>query len=374
MSLTGTPFFLTAIVLVVLALALPLTLWAKIGGPTLVRQVTRFFMLLFAQVTAVVLVFVIVNNSNGLFDSWADLFGTGNHVKAAADLGPDGTGGRKADEGPKEVQKFKPASDNRMGPGVQETEFKGRISGVEGEVYVWLPPQYNDPAYRNKKFPVVEVLPGFPGSAKAWFGSLNVNTQLKPLMEKGEVAPLIIVAPRTTLLGDTDSGCANIPGKVNADTWLSVDVRKMVTDTFRAEDSADGWAVAGYSAGAHCAAKLAIAHPDRYRAGVSLSGYNDPNGEPASLTAKTPQLRDENNPWKMLQRAQTPPRVALFLSGAETDGYQAGMAIKQSAKPPTTVQVTLIPAGAGGHGTAVWRKQVPDVFRWLTKQLKAPTA
>ncbi|GHF17307.1 MULTISPECIES: alpha/beta hydrolase [Streptomyces] len=374
MSLTGTPFFLTAIVLVVLALALPLTLWAKVGGPRLVRHVTRFFMLLFAQTTAVVLVFVIVNNTNGLFDSWADLLGTGNHVKAAADLGPDGTGGGKAGEGPKEVQKFKPASDKRMGPGVQETELKGRISGVEGEVYVWLPPQYDDPAFQGKKFPVVEVLPGFPGSAKAWFGSLNVNTQLKPLMQKGEVAPFIIVAPRTTLLGNTDTGCANIPGKVNADTWLSVDVRKMVTDTFRAEDSADGWAVAGYSAGAHCAAKLAIAHPDRYRAGVSLSGYNDPIGEPASLTAKTPQLRDENNPWKMLQRAQTPPRVALFLSGAETDGYQAGMAIKQSAKPPTTVQVTLIPAGAGGHGTAVWEKQVPDVFRWLTKQLKAPTA
>lgn len=374
MSLTGTPFFLTSIVLVVLALALPLALWAKVGGPKPVRHVTRFFMLLFAQVTAVVLVFVIVNNTNGLFDSWADLLGTGNHVKAAADLGPDGTGGRKAGEGPREVQKFRPASDNRMGPGVQETEFKGRISGVEGEVYVWLPPQYNDPAYQDKKFPVVEVLPGFPGSAKAWFGSLNVNTQLKPLMEKGEVAPFIIVAPRTTLLGDTDTGCANIPGKVNADTWLSVDVRKMVTDTFRAEDSADGWAVAGYSAGAHCAAKLAIAHPDRYRAGVGLSGYNDPIGEPASLTARTPQLRDENNPWKLLQHARTPPRVALFLSGAETDGYQAGTAIKQSAKPPTTVQVTLIPAGAGGHGTAVWKKQVPDVFRWLTRQLKAPTA
>ncbi|KJY42347.1 esterase [Streptomyces sp. NRRL B-1568] len=370
MSLTGTPFFLTTIVLVVVALALPLTLWGRVGGPKLVRHVVRFLMLLFAQVTAVTMVFVIVNNTNGLFDTWGDLLGTGNHVRAAADLGPDGTGGKGVDDEPKVVQKFKPASDKRMGAGVQETELKGRISGVEGEVYVWLPPQYDDPAYKDKKFPVAEVLPGFPGSAKAWFGTLDVAGQLKPMMEKGEVAPFIIVAPRTTLLGDVDSGCANVPGKVNADTWLSVDVRKMVTDTFRAADGPDGWAVAGYSAGAHCAAKLAIAHPDRYRAGVSLSGYNDPIGEPASLTAKTPELRDENNPWKMLQRAKTPPRVALFLSGAEADGYQAGMAIKQSAKPPTTVQVTLVPAGAGGHGTAVWKRQVPDVFRWLTKQVK----
>ncbi|MEU3872540.1 MULTISPECIES: alpha/beta hydrolase-fold protein [Streptomyces] len=369
MSLTGTPFLLTVVALVLLALVLPLTLWTKIGGPRLLRQAARLVMLLFAQVTGIALVFVIVNNANGLFDTWGDLLGTGDHVNAAADLGPDGTGGKKVDHEPKVVQSFRPASDKRMGPGVQETQLKGRISGVEGEVYVWLPPQYDDPAYKDKKFPVVEVLPGFPGSAKAWFGTLNVNTQLKPMMERGEVAPFVIVAPRTALLGDTDTGCANIPGKVNADTWLSVDVRKMVTDTFRVEDKPDGWAVAGYSAGAHCATRLAVAHPDRYRAGVGLSGYNDPAGEPASLTARTPELREENNPLKMLQRAATPPRVALFLSGAEADGYQGGLALKQAAKPPTTVQVTLIPAGAGGHGTAVWKRQVPDVFKWLTKQV-----
>ncbi|MGW1072973.1 alpha/beta hydrolase [Streptomyces sp. NPDC002537] len=370
MSLTGTPFLLTTIVLVAVALALPMTLWGRIGGPRLVRHVARFFMLLFAQATAITLVFVIVNNANGLFDTWADLLGTGNHVSAAADLGPDGTGGKSVKDEPKVLQKFQPVSDKRMGPGVQQTQLKGRISGVEGEVYVWLPPQYEDPAYRDKTFPVVEVLPGFPGSAKAWFGSLDVNTQLKPMMEKGEVAPFIIVAPRTTLLGDVDSGCANIPGKVNADTWLSVDVRKMVVDNFRAEEKPDGWAVAGYSAGAHCAAKLAVAHPDRYRAGVSLSGYNDPAGEPSSLTAKTPELRDENNPWKMLQRAKTPPNVALFVSGAEGDGYQGGMALKDAAKAPTTVDVVKVPAGAGGHGTAVWERQVPDVFRWLTKHVQ----
>lgn len=369
MSLTGTPFLLITIALVVVALALPLGLWGRIGGPRPVRHATRFLMLLFAQATAIVMVFVIVNNSNGLFDTWADLLGTGDHVKAAADLGPDGTGGKAPDQAPRTVAKFKPASDKRMGPGVLETELKGHISGVEGEVYVWLPPQYDDPAYKDKKFPVVEVLPGFPGSAKAWFGTLEVNTQLKPMMQRGEVAPFIIVAPRTTLLGDTDTGCANIPGKVNADTWLSVDVRKMVTDTFRADDRADGWAVAGYSAGAHCAARLAVAHPDRYRAGVSLSGYNDPAGEPGALTAKTPELRDANNPLKMLQHAATPPKVALFVSGAETDGYQGGQALKQAAKPPTTVETVLIPPGAGGHGTAVWKRQVPDVFKWLTKQV-----
>ncbi|MFD3512807.1 alpha/beta hydrolase [Streptomyces sp. NPDC058657] len=370
MSLTGTPFFATAVALLVLAVVLPLALWSRVRGPAVVRGAVRLLMLLFAQVTAITVVFVAVNNANGLYDTWDDLLGTGNHVGTAADLGPDGTGGQKPAEQPREVARFKPAADARMGEGVQVTDLKGRISGVEGEVYVWLPPQYDDPAYKNKKFPVVQLLPGYPGSAKAWFGTLEVNKQLKPLMQQGKVKPFILVSPRTALLGDqTDTGCANTPGKVNAETWLSLDVRKMVSDTFRASDRAADWAVGGYSAGAHCAAKLAVAHPDRYRAGVSLSGFNDPNGEPAALTAATPELRRANNPFLMLKaanKAGKPPRTALFVSGAAGDGYESGTALKGEAKAPTTVRVVKL---SGPHGTSVWKQQVPEVFRWLSEQV-----
>ena len=213
--------------------------------------------------------------------------------------------------------------------GVRVTQLKGRVSGVNAEVYVWLPPQYHEAAYRHRKFPVVELLPGYPGSAKAWFGSLKVHEQLLPMMRDGEVAPFILVAPRTTLLARVDTGCANVPGTVNADSWLSVDVPRMVTDNFRAEAAPDGWATAGYSAGAHCATKLAVAHPDRYRAAVSLSGYNDPIGERKSLAARSPDLRRQNNPYLLLRGYRTPPRVALYLSGESGDGYQAGASAGQ---------------------------------------------
>ncbi|WP_433546107.1 alpha/beta hydrolase [Streptomyces sp. CA-294286] len=370
MSLTGTPFLVTAACLLVVAFVLPLALWSRLRGPAVVRGGTRVLMLLFAQITAITVVFVAVNNANGLYDTWDDLLGTGDHAGVAADLGPDGTGGQKLSEQPKQPARFTPVTDAKMGEGVQVTELRGRISGVEGEVYVWLPPQYDDPAYRDKKFPVVELLPGYPGSAKAWFGALEVNRQLKPLMEQGKVKPFILVSPRTHLLGDqTDSGCANTPGKVNAETWLSVDVPKMVSDTFRASDKAADWAVGGYSAGAHCAAKLAVAHPDRYRAGVSLSGFNDPNGEPAALTAATPELRRAHNPYLLLKKAtdaRKPPRTALFVSGAAGDGYESGVALKSVAKEPTTVRVVKL---SGPHGTSVWKQQVPEVFRWLSEQV-----
>ncbi|MFI7412499.1 alpha/beta hydrolase [Streptomyces sp. NPDC049627] len=369
MSLTGTTFLYTLVALSVVAVVLPLVLWSRVGGPRVVRAAARVLMVLFAQGTAVALVFTLVNNSNQLYDNWGDLLGTGDHVEQAADLGPSGTGGIALEKLPKVRQVFKPGKGPGMRAegGVLVTQLKGQVSGVRGEVNVWLPPQYHDPAYRNYKFPVVEVLAGYPGSSKAWFGSMDVTQQLAPLMRSGRIAPFIIVSPRTSLLAGQDTGCANVPGKVNADSWLSIDVPKMVTDNFRAQAAPNGWAVAGYSAGAHCAAKLAVAHPDRYRAAVSLSGYNDPVAERKSIAAKTPELRAANNPYVLLKGARVPPRVALYLSGQPRDGYEAGMALQRIAKAPTTVDVVFIPKSAGGHTMALWKPQVVPAFRWLTE-------
>lgn len=369
MSLTGTSFLYTLVGLSVVAIVLPFVLWSRIGGPRAVRAAGRVLMLLFTQGTAVALVFVLVNNANNLYDNWADLLGTGDHVQQAANLGADGTGGIALKRLPRVRQRFTPASG-----GVRVTQLKGRVSGVNAEVYVWLPPQYHEPAYRHRKFPVVELLPGYPGSAKAWFGSLHAAKQLLPLMRDGKVAPFILVAPRTNLLAGVDTGCANIPGTVNADSWLSIDVPKMVMDNFRAQTAPAGWAVAGYSAGAHCATKLAVAHPERYRAAVSLSGYNDPIGERDSLAAQNPMLRNANNPYLLLRAARTPPRIALYFSGQPHDGFEAAVAIEQSAKAPTTVHVVYIPKSAGGHTMALWRPQVVPAFLWLTQQLGLGTA
>ncbi|WP_435612827.1 alpha/beta hydrolase [Streptomyces sp. bgisy159] len=371
MSLTGTPFLYTLTALAVTAVALPLALWSRLRGPKVVRALARTLMLLFAQGTAVALVFVLVNNANNLYDDWDDLLGTGSHVRQAADLGPDGKGGVELSRLPKVRQEFTDAEGPGMGAagGVRETELRGRISGVQAEVYVWLPPQYDDPAYRDRRFPVVELLPGFPGSAKAWFGALAAHEQLLPLMRSGKVAPFILVAPRTALLPGVDTGCANITGTVNADTWLSVDVPKMVMDNFRAQPAPAGWAVAGFSAGAHCAAKLTVAHPDRFRAAVSLSGYNDPIEQRGSLAAETPALRDANNPYVLLRRAADPPPVALYLSGQPGDGYEAGLALARAAKAPTDVHVVHFPKSAGGHTVKLWRPQVVPAFEWLTAQL-----
>ncbi|MFD4655408.1 alpha/beta hydrolase [Kitasatospora sp. NPDC058444] len=371
MELTGTPFFLLTVILVPVSITVALLFWGKVGGPQPVRYLTRIVMIMFCQVTAVLMVFVMVNNANLIYGNWDDLLGTGNHVRAVPVVAPvdptaaatPGQSGDAAKEPPKVKQSFGGVNDPLVPNDVQKTELKGQVSGVDGEVLVWLPPQYNDPAFKDKKFPVVELIPGYPGSSSTWYGTLKVSEQLKPLMQQGKVAPFILVSPRTKLLNNQDAGCTDIPGKINADAWVTRDVPQMVLDNFRADPSADRWAIAGYSAGAHCAAKLSLSHPNRYRAAIAMSGYNDPAQEPDSLVGKDAKLREANNPVNILKTAAQPPKVALLVSGSKGDGFEDGEAIRAAAKAPTTVQVE---EGSGPHTTEQWKKMVPSAFQWLT--------
>ncbi|MEU9131492.1 alpha/beta hydrolase-fold protein [Kitasatospora sp. NPDC048540] len=372
MTLTGTPFLILTIILFVASIALAMAQWRNAGalrrnprqraprrGP--LQAAGYLGTILFCQFTAVAMVFVLVNNANLLYDNWGDLLGTASHVRAVPDPPKDDGAGAP---GPKVIQAFRPADSDAVPRTVKQTDLKGRLSGVDGEVLVWTPPQYDEPAYKDKKFPVVELLAGFPGSASAWFGAMDVSNQLGPLMKAGQVTPFILVAPRVTLLGpNTDSGCADVPGKVNAETWLSRDVPQMVTDNFRADTTPDRWALAGYSAGAHCATRLALAHPNRYRAAISMSGYNDPGQEPASLTAKDPKLRESANPLTLLTHAATPPNVALYLTGRKDDGLGDATALQRAAKNPTTV--TMVET-TGPHLTSTWKPLVVPAFTWLT--------
>ncbi|MDH6128429.1 alpha/beta hydrolase-fold protein [Kitasatospora sp. GP82] len=366
MQLTGKPFLILTIILVPIAMAAALLLWGKVRGPKPLQFLSRLIMILFCQITAVLLVFVLVNNANLLYGNWDDLLGTGSHIRSVpvvAKEDPNAGPGNDAKNKPKVLQKFTPVDDPKVPKDVQTTDLKGQLSGVDGEVVVWLPPQYNDPAYKDKKFPVVELLPGFPGSSSTWFGTLKVSEKLKPLMQNGQVTPFILVSPRTQLLGRIDTGCADVPGKVNADTWISRDVPQMITDNFRVDESPERWAIAGYSAGAHCATRLSVEHPNRYRAGVSLSGYNDPAQEPDSLTAKDPHLKELSNPLNMLKSAPQPPKISLFMTGNKGDGYEAAVAMKAAAKAPTAVTVQET---TGPHTTDTWSPLLPEIFRWLS--------
>ena len=90
--------------------------------------------------------FLVVNRDFVFYASWGDLLGT-----SAA---------------PPSI-----STANLVGPGegrVEIVQVHGP-SGDSGGVLVWLPPQYDQPAYAHTKFPVLMVLPGQPSQPPVMF-------------------------------------------------------------------------------------------------------------------------------------------------------------------------------------------------------------
>ncbi|MDX6316207.1 MAG: hypothetical protein QOF44_5671 [Streptomyces sp.] len=361
MSLTGTAFFWVTIGLVVAALAGLLVGWNRVPGPLPVRVVARAVMAMACQVTAVLTVLVWVNNTYGLYDSWADLLGGGNgQVRLAtgrADLHQAG-GAVTADV---RRVRFTPLQN-----GVLRTTVTGPRSHITGEIDVWLPPQYDEPAYRRTAFPVVELLPGYPGTPRAWFGAMGAQRELSALIRANEVRPMILVAPKMNVLGPVDPGCADLPHGSRTSTWLGVDAPELVKQNFRVAPDAAHWAVMGYSAGAYCAVNLALHHPRTLHAAVSLSGYNAPV---ARLVTRHPALARANNLYLELRDARRQPDIALLMAGSEQDGntvYAARSLLGELRHPGASRLLTVT---RGGHNTRVWRAMLPTALRWIAGQM-----
>ena len=192
MTLTGWPMMLTAILFVIAAPIGTYLLWNRARGPRVVRMASRFVMIGVCQLMAILLCGIVINNHYQFYGSWDDVLGNtgGPGViihHAAADKVDTGTGQEKLfsksggrglqarirPDGP--VQPFVPAGD-----GVVATDFVGPRTGLGGknDVYVWLPPQYNDPAYAKTDFPVLMLFPGFPGTPQTGFGNMGGQREL----------------------------------------------------------------------------------------------------------------------------------------------------------------------------------------------------
>jgi enterochelin esterase-like enzyme len=357
MSLTGRSFFVCTAVLVIVLPVVMLLVWHRVPGPWPVRVAARLSMVVLSQATAVLAVLVWLNNTYSLYQSWGELFGTGTGtatVTAPVHLAMARTGGK--------------LTFTHYKGGILTTTATGPSSHITGDLYVWLPPQYTQPAYRHTDFPVVELLPGYPGSPRAWFDAMGAQTELAAMITAHQVRPMILVAPKMNVLGFRDPGCADIPNGVQTSTWLGKDIPALVKQNFRAAHDAGHWATMGYSAGAYCAVNLTVQHPGTFHAAVSLSGYNAPS---AGLVMSDPALARANNLYLQLRNAKHQPDIALLMAGSKQDGntVYAAKSLLSTLHHPGASRLLTVPSG--GHNTRVWRAMLPTSLTWISTQMPA---
>ena len=347
MSLTGLPLLL---LVGAATLAAPVVLgltWRRLRGRSL-AVVARIAAVLGCQALAVATTFVAVNRDYVFYSDWNDLFGTAPRASAPI----------------KTEQLVQPGQGS-----IERLQVHGAASGASGTVLVWRPPQYDQPEYAGTKFPVLMVLPGQPSTPSVMFAHVGFAAAATQAIADRTIKPFVAVFPPLSIDPPRDTECTDVPKGPQAQTWLATDVRDAVLQHDRVSSEARSWAVAGYSTGAFCAAKLMLLHPNLFHAAAGFGGYYTPVEDQTTgdLFGGSQAVEDANSPLKLYERAglESGHRLLLITGEDDSDSYAATQKMLAATRGDPNVSSLVFPVG--GHNYRNYRDAMPEVLQWLGK-------
>lgn len=262
-------------------------------------------------------------------------------------------------------------------------DFVGGTSGIDRSGYVYLPPQYLQPAYAHTTFPVLELISGSPGAPRNWLAQLDIAGEMDHLIRDHRVGPMILVIPAPNGHLVQSEECVNAVNGKQDDTYLTTDVRSDVLASFRASTARAGWALAGYSTGGFCAVNLLTRHADLYSAATSMDGYFHALNDhyTGDLYHGDQALRLANSPDYVWAHTPPTPHVALLLLAGGDDVSATAATVQFHdelvSEPPVVRNGDTVEIGIhakSGHSFTAWRADLPTVLSWTSQHLAPPTA
>jgi Putative esterase len=259
-------------------------------------------------------------------------------------------------------------------------QVPGALSRISRPALIFLPAQYFQPVYAGYRFPVIELMHGYPGQPQDWINVLQVTATLGGLTAAGRADPAVLVMPEVNgpRRGWSEQ-CLNQAGGPQDATYLARDLPAYVAARLRVVPPGPGWGIAGYSAGGFCAATLALGYPRAYGSAAVMSGYFTPAdninaGRPVDPFGGSARLRQRYAPLPVASRwdPRVPmPRFWLSAGYGDRQDYRALRAFWLPARrhlPAVPVYLS-----AGGHTAVAWRAAVPRMLEWMTPLLaRAP--
>ncbi|HEY7360842.1 MAG TPA: alpha/beta hydrolase-fold protein [Streptosporangiaceae bacterium] len=322
-----------------------------------------------------------VNKYYDYYQTWgaaaADL--TGQGLSTATSL-PSGTPAQRL------TAILGQVTDSRVAAQLGETvrlSVTGRRSHIERTVYVFLPPQYFQAAFRNHRFPAIELISGYPGEPQDWINVVGIIQAYGALLRDHGVQPAALVMPDPNGGPHSSLQCLNIVRGPQDATYLARDLPNFLSRALRLQPSGRAWGIAGYSEGGYCAANLALRYPGRYGYAGVLSGYFVPGnvrlGHPAGMIDPfrgNSALRRENTPLDRVTALPLAARIPKFWLGAGSYDHRDVAAARAFQRLVLARQpnVVLEIEQGGAHTMATWRALVPPLLEWMTPKLAQAAA
>jgi putative tributyrin esterase len=253
------------------------------------------------------------------------------------------------------------------------------LGGVR-TIRVYLPPGYGRPEAAQRRYPVVYLLHGWPGSDGNWFGPGQADRSADTLIAQGRVPEVILVCPNGNcgLLGRTLYMNA-VQGDCRMEDYILHDVVAWVDSTFRTVAAPSARGVLGLSDGGAGALHLAFLHPTTFGACASLSAdlvLNPKGFGLGGVLGKTDvaqRIADYSPELNASKRAdQLKTQVIYFDCGVSDESIEENRAFHR----------TLVSLGvphtwhefSGSHTWSYWRVHLRDALVAITARMPGGAA
>ncbi len=232
-------------------------------------------------------------------------------------------------------------------------------------VAVYLPPGFTR---TGRRYPVLYLLHGVPGSARGMVKSLDLKRTLDRLIDDHRIGPMIVVAPSDGPLAKTDTEWENSP-IIPKWKWGSLVTRDLVTwseNELPVCTTRSGRALGGLSMGAFGAINLALHNLAEYGSVTLWSPY---------FIGNTPRVEGrtgsrgwfDNSPLKYLPLiVQSLRRYRLHMSFYSSPGVPG---FRSSVEFAAVLKRHHIPYRftRGLHSWRTWRDKFPSEMIWLSR-------
>ena len=251
---------------------------------------------------------------------------------------------------------------------------------------LYLPPGYDMTENRNRRYPVLYLLHGFPnpGGYQSWVRYGRAPQEIDRLIVEKQIAPLIVVCPNGEgsigKFGDSEYLDPITPGNGSRiASFITQDLVSFVDTNYRTIAKPEARLLGGASTGGYGAANLGLQHPSIWKNILSFSGYfeADPRHFASPLWGDTPDAKAlrSQSPLYILQDARDPSQwrgmfVYLGEGADEPAGEREDAAVFDAALRQAGISV-LHQTPPGRHSWDVWRTLLRSSLISLQKRLPA---
>jgi enterochelin esterase-like enzyme len=233
------------------------------------------------------------------------------------------------------------------------------LGGRSQQVLVYLPPGYASSPQR--RYPVLYLLHGTPGTPTAMFNALNAGVIEDRLVAQHKLQPLILVFPNGSTSFLEDKEWANGIGRAQGwETFVARDVVRAIDRRYRTIPTAAGRALGGLSEGGYGSINIGLHHPRLFRVLESWSGYMRADPIPSIFGQSQARLA-YNSPSLYLPAVASALRrdhVHIWFYVCKHDEFPSENRRFASELTKYRILHTFLVV-RGGHNWGAWRRNTP---------------